>query len=520
MILARIIADEVGYFEQGTHWAQEALFGPLGITSVEHDLDDSGVMSGGSNINMTARDFARFGLLYLRGGSGTARRSCPRSGSTTPACRFPTRPSTGPTGGSSAPETATRRRSRRTGSTGRRSRSCPSSTSSSSCSPTSRTRARPRRRPRHRSVRRRLSLTAGGGIPDAVADRADEGGDGRGRADRRRLDVRAEVGRPPRARAPRRRRRRRGQLDGQAEAAAVALAGDGRGGGDRSRRRPRRRGHRLRRRRPAHVPERRPSRARTRLRRLRPARPRRRRPARAAMERTSGAARGVRSPGAAAVDHAGVRRRRRDGGGDAGAALRGDHGEARGVDLPVRPPRPGVGQGEVPQAAGDGRRRLQARRGQPRRVVRVAARRRPRSRRRRPAVRRRRRYRLQRAHADVGDGRAAPFGDAECPFAVPPKLPRGTYRWVRPELVAEVAVPRVDRGRRHPRAGVPRPARRQTPGRESYPRAASATLMGQADLRARVLRAFGASSASAASSAAACFVARVRFAGAAVVADG
>jgi bifunctional non-homologous end joining protein LigD len=25
-----------------------------------------------------------------------------------------------------------------------------------------------------------------------------------------------------------------------------------------------------------------------------------------------------------------------------------------------------------------------------------------------------------------------------CPFAVPPKLPRGTYRWVRPELVAQV----------------------------------------------------------------------------------
>ena len=26
----------------------------------------------------------------------------------------------------------------------------------------------------------------------------------------------------------------------------------------------------------------------------------------------------------------------------------------------------------------------------------------------------------------------------ECPFAIPPKLPRGTYRWVRPALVAEV----------------------------------------------------------------------------------
>lgn len=68
MILARVIADNVGYGEEGTAWAQEALFGPLGITSVAHDLDGVGVMSGGSNINMTPLDFARFGLLYLRGG--------------------------------------------------------------------------------------------------------------------------------------------------------------------------------------------------------------------------------------------------------------------------------------------------------------------------------------------------------------------------------------------------------------------------------------------------------------------
>ena len=33
MILSRIIADEVGYFEEGTQWAQDELFGPLGITS-------------------------------------------------------------------------------------------------------------------------------------------------------------------------------------------------------------------------------------------------------------------------------------------------------------------------------------------------------------------------------------------------------------------------------------------------------------------------------------------------------
>jgi CubicO group peptidase (beta-lactamase class C family) len=68
MILARIIADQVGYGDEGTAWAQEALFDPIGVTSVSHDLDGIGVMSGGSHIDMTAQDFARFGLLYLRGG--------------------------------------------------------------------------------------------------------------------------------------------------------------------------------------------------------------------------------------------------------------------------------------------------------------------------------------------------------------------------------------------------------------------------------------------------------------------
>ena len=44
------------------------MFDPLGITTVSHDLDGIGVMSGGSHIDMTPQDFARFGLLYLRGG--------------------------------------------------------------------------------------------------------------------------------------------------------------------------------------------------------------------------------------------------------------------------------------------------------------------------------------------------------------------------------------------------------------------------------------------------------------------
>ncbi len=78
MILSRIVADLVGYGDPGTRWAQSVLFDPLGITTVAHDLDGVGVISGGSNINMSAQDFARFGLLYLRGGEWDGRQIVPQ----------------------------------------------------------------------------------------------------------------------------------------------------------------------------------------------------------------------------------------------------------------------------------------------------------------------------------------------------------------------------------------------------------------------------------------------------------
>ena len=202
------------------------------------------------------------------------------------------------------------------------------------------------------------------------------------RAGGRRVDVRAEVGRPS--------RRSCAALGDDVDAVsstgkpklpqwpwlATAVAR-----GHRPRRRARRRGDRLRRRGSAHVPERRSGGPRSRLRRVRPARPRRRRPARSAVERAAGVVGGDRATDVTADDHAGQRRRRGDGGGDAGAALRGHRRQADLVDVPVRPARPGVGQGQVHQRPGDGRRRLQARRGQSHGLVRLAARRRPRRRR-------------------------------------------------------------------------------------------------------------------------------------------
>ncbi len=68
-ILARAIGTIVGGGENGMRdFMQRRLFGPLGITSAVPKFDAAGTFIGSSYCFMTARDFARFGLLYLRGG--------------------------------------------------------------------------------------------------------------------------------------------------------------------------------------------------------------------------------------------------------------------------------------------------------------------------------------------------------------------------------------------------------------------------------------------------------------------
>jgi CubicO group peptidase (beta-lactamase class C family) len=68
-ILARIAGDAVGGGQAGMErYLAERLFGPLGMASAIPKFDPAGTFVGSSFVYATARDFARFGYLYLRDG--------------------------------------------------------------------------------------------------------------------------------------------------------------------------------------------------------------------------------------------------------------------------------------------------------------------------------------------------------------------------------------------------------------------------------------------------------------------
>ena len=58
-------------------FAQEYLFGPLGITAVDWGTDAAGVAVGGSDLRLTPRDMAKFGYLYLKGGAWAGQQIVP-----------------------------------------------------------------------------------------------------------------------------------------------------------------------------------------------------------------------------------------------------------------------------------------------------------------------------------------------------------------------------------------------------------------------------------------------------------
>jgi CubicO group peptidase (beta-lactamase class C family) len=67
-LLARIIRDAVGGPEQTLAFAWRELFNPLGMRNVTLEFDGAGTLQGTAYMMASARDWARFGLLYLSDG--------------------------------------------------------------------------------------------------------------------------------------------------------------------------------------------------------------------------------------------------------------------------------------------------------------------------------------------------------------------------------------------------------------------------------------------------------------------
>ena len=72
-ILSRLVADTVGYADAYRAFLDERLFHPLSMRSAVATFDDTGVFIASSYVHATALDFAKFGLLYLRGGEWNGR---------------------------------------------------------------------------------------------------------------------------------------------------------------------------------------------------------------------------------------------------------------------------------------------------------------------------------------------------------------------------------------------------------------------------------------------------------------
>jgi CubicO group peptidase (beta-lactamase class C family) len=78
-IVARIVGDAVGGGGDAMRaFLHERLFDPIGMRSAKPRFDAAGTFLGSSYVFATARDFARFGLLYLRDGIWDGVRLLPR----------------------------------------------------------------------------------------------------------------------------------------------------------------------------------------------------------------------------------------------------------------------------------------------------------------------------------------------------------------------------------------------------------------------------------------------------------
>ncbi len=67
-IISGVVARTVGPAEDYARFLHGRLFGPLGMASADPEFDEAGTWVASTFLRAIARDFARFGLLYLRDG--------------------------------------------------------------------------------------------------------------------------------------------------------------------------------------------------------------------------------------------------------------------------------------------------------------------------------------------------------------------------------------------------------------------------------------------------------------------
>lgn len=67
-IVSGVVARTIGPGEEYARFLHRRLFAPLGMTSADPEFDEAGTWIASSYLRATARDWARFGLFYLRDG--------------------------------------------------------------------------------------------------------------------------------------------------------------------------------------------------------------------------------------------------------------------------------------------------------------------------------------------------------------------------------------------------------------------------------------------------------------------